>query len=194
QQSDDAAYVAKQAGELPEEFVVYPNSRSAKSWFMFDDEILVLASGITDEHGRATITTVDSRISDPADDVRIAGAASGRSSLTGPGRVTDLEWLHYTNRTRGTSMGYVFYTGNTIDVRLATVRRSRQFVRESNSDEVVTKTVFDLSQTRPAGAAAQSMAYAIVPGADARVMADYAASGPEILRHDEDVHAVRHGG
>src|SRR5699024_273602 len=133
QQSDDAAYVAKQAGELPEEFVVYPNSRSAKSWFMFDDEILVLASGITDEHGRATITTVDSRISDPADDVRIAGAASCRSSLTGPGRVTDLEWLHYTNRTRGTSMGYVFYTGNTIDVRLATVRRSRQFVRESNS-------------------------------------------------------------
>ena len=45
-QSDDVPYVDKQAGMLPDDFVVYRNARSTKSWFMLDDEIVVLAAGI----------------------------------------------------------------------------------------------------------------------------------------------------
>src|SRR5699024_3161961 len=124
QQSDDAAYVAKQAGELPDDFVVYANSRSSKSWFMFDDEIVVLASGMFDEHGRPTVTTVDSRMSEPGDELSITGEARDGTPVTGAGRAGDLAWLRYANSTRGTSIGYVFYTTNDIDVRAEEVRRS----------------------------------------------------------------------
>lgn len=194
QQADDAAYVAKQAGELPEDFVVYANSRSSKSWFMFDDEIVVLASGITDEHDRGTITTVDSRISDPADEVQFTGATHGGASVDSAGTMSNLAWLHYANATRGTAIGYVFYTDHDLDVRLAEVERGRDFVRTSNSATPITKTVFDVSETREAGAEPGSMAYAIVPGAEATALADYPSSGPEIVQHSDEVHAVRHPG
>ena len=194
QQADDAAYVAKQAGELPEDFVVYANSRSSKSWFMFDDEIVVLASGITDEHDRGTITTVDARISDPADEVRFDGGTRSGAAVAEAGVVSDLAWLHYANTTRGTAIGYVFYTDHELDVRLEEVERGRDYVRTSNSDTPITKTVFDVSETREADAAPGSMAYAIVPGADAEALPGYADSGPEIVEHSEEVHAVRHPG
>lgn len=194
QQSDDAAYVAKQARELPDDFIVYANSRSSKSWFMFDDEIVVLASGITDEHDRPTITTVDSRISNPADELSIVGEARDGTAVTGAGPVKDLAWLRTANATRGTSIGYVFLTDNDIDVRIEQVERSQRYVRTANKDTTVAKTVFDLSQTRGAGAAAGAMAYAIVPGADDGMLTGYGESGPEVVQLDDDVHAVRHAG
>ncbi|WP_147917055.1 polysaccharide lyase family 8 super-sandwich domain-containing protein [Ruania zhangjianzhongii] len=194
QQADDAAYVAKQAGELPEDFVVYANSRSSKSWFMFDDEIVVLASGITDEHDRGTITTVDARISDPGDEVRFAGATRSGASVASAGTMSNLAWLHYANATRGTAIGYVFYTDHELDVRIEEVERGRDYVRTSNSDTPITKTVFDVSETRDAGAAPGSMAYAIVPGAGADALSNYADAGPQIVQHSEEVHAVRHPG
>lgn len=192
QQADDAAYAAKQAGDLPEDFVVYANSRSSKSWFMFDDEIVVLASGISDEHDRATVTTVDSRMSEPADEVHIMGEARDGSTVNGAGPVTDLAWLLYANATRDTSVGYVFYTDNEIDVRLQEVERPRSYIRTSNSDSPVEKKVFDLSQALEGGAPAGSIAYAIVPGANDGKLADYGSRGPEILQHSDDIHAVRH--
>ena len=72
-QSDDVAYAAKQAGVLPDDFVVYRNADATKSWFMLDDEIVVLAAGVGDPAGRAVTTTIDSRI-----------AGAGRRSRRSP--------------------------------------------------------------------------------------------------------------
>ncbi|GAB2509569.1 hyaluronate lyase [Paramicrobacterium agarici] len=193
QQSDDAAYAAKQAGDLPDDFVVYANSRSTKSWFMFDDEIVVVASGIGDEHDRATVTTLDSRMVGTADAVSISGETRDGSPVSGAGTVSSPGWLRYANETRGNALGYVFYTDNTIDVRLESVERSHRFIRTSNSDTLVSKTVFDLSETRAAGSESGMLAYAIVPGATAESLANR-RSEPQIVEHSDDVHAVRHDG
>src|SRR5699024_4496414 len=143
---------------------------------------------------RGTITTVDARIGDPGDVVRIDGGTRTGDAVTGPGTVSDLAWLHYANATRGTAIGYVFYTDHDLDVRLEEVARGRDYVRTSNSDTPITKTVFDVSATREAAAGAGSMAYAIVPRADADTLPGYADGGPEIVQHSDDVHAVRHPG
>src|SRR5699024_11639599 len=66
----------------------------------------------------------------------------------------------YSNATRDTSIGYVFYTDNEIDVRLQDVARPRNYIRTSNNVSPIEKTVFDLSQTREGGAPTGSMAYA----------------------------------
>lgn len=194
QQADDAAYVAKQAGELPEDFVAYANARSSKSWVMLDDEIVILASGIDDEHGRATITTLDSRVSGPAEEVRIVGATTDGARVTEPGTASDLAWLRYENVTRGTAVGYVFLIPTEVDIRLETVTRPRRYVRTSNSNTPITKRVFDLSVTREAGAAAGSLAYAIVPGADQRALERADGSWARLLEHGDGGHAVRHSG
>lgn len=96
--------------------------------------------------------------------------------------------------TRGNSLGCVFYTDNDIDVRLEQVERSQRYIRTSNKDATIARTVFDLSQTHAAGAAAGAMAYAIVPGADDGVLARSGESGPEVVQNSDDVHAVRHAG
>src|SRR5690625_7898581 len=102
------------------------------------------------------------------------GETRAVSTVTGAGSVTDLAWLQYSNATRDTSIGSVSYTDNEIDVRLQDVERPRNYIRTSNNDSPIEKTVFDLSQTREGGAPTGSMAYAIVPGAnDGKLLAGY---------------------
>lgn len=180
--SDDVPWVDKQAGLLPADFVAYRNARSTKSWFLFDDEIVVLAAGIGDPAGRAVVTTVDSRIADPADDVVVAGVRRDGRPWSGAG-TAELSWLWYLNQTEHTSMGYVFLDRQRVTVELAPVTRSRRVVRTSNPDTAVTKNVFGV--TLSAGA----LAYALVPNADRRP-----TTRVRMLANDARVQAVTHPG
>jgi hyaluronate lyase len=142
-QSDDVPYVDKQAGILPDDFVVYQNARSNKSWFLLDDEIVVLAAGVADPAGRDVVTTVDSRIADPSDEVVVT---------------SDRGWVRYANGTDGTSVGYLVPANATVEQ--AEVTRSRRVVRASNPDTPVTKNVFTLSIR-----GTDELAFALVPNA-----------------------------
>jgi hyaluronate lyase len=140
-QSDDVPYVAQQEGWLPADFVAYRNATSTKSWFLLDDEIVVLAAGISP----GAVTTIDSRMAAPTDDVRVTGDAR--------------TWLRYANHTEGTSVGYVLLDRRPVTVELAEVTRSRRTVRAANPDTPVTKNVFCVTSTSSA------LAYALVPNA-----------------------------
>jgi hyaluronate lyase len=109
-QSDDAAYAAKQAGRLPADFVVYRNAGATKSWFMLDDEIVVLAAGVGDSAGRAVTTTVDTRIADPAAAVGLTGRLRDGTPWSGTG-TAPLAWLRFADSGQGTAVGYVFLDG-----------------------------------------------------------------------------------
>ncbi|GAA3090895.1 hypothetical protein GCM10020001_002540 [Nonomuraea salmonea] len=157
-QSDDVAYTAKQEGLLPDDFVAYRNARATKSWFMFDDEIVVLAAGISGQGGRDVVTTVDSRIAAPGDAVALTGERwDGRAWQAG-GAATPLRWLRYANGTRGTSVGYAFLARRPVAAGLETVTRSRRVVRTGNPDTAVTKNVFTATV-----AGDDALAYALVP-------------------------------
>lgn len=188
-QSDDFAYAAKRAGELPDDFVAYRNAAATKSWFMFDDEIVVLAAGVGDSAGRAVTTTIDSRIAASSDDVVLSGKRrdGGAWSGTGTGR---LEWLRYANATQGTSVGYVFLDRRRATVTLDEVTASRRVVRLSNPDTLVSKRVFSLGYEQPAGAAPATVAYAIIPNAPGGALRSRAT----VLVNTSRVQAVIHSG
>ncbi|MFD6332796.1 polysaccharide lyase family 8 super-sandwich domain-containing protein [Streptomyces niveus] len=209
---DDAAYAAKQAGELPDDFVTYRNAAATKSWFMFDDEIVVLAAGVGDPAGRAVTTTLDSRIAAASDTVTVTGRLRDGSdwpgneggSGTAPGPV---DWLRYADAGQGVSVGYVFLDVGgdrggvpRPTVTLDTVTRSRRVVRTSNPDTPVTKRVFSLSVDQPAGARRLSMAHALVPNATERQLAAYERYGPygrgplTVVANTTRVQAVEHRG
>ncbi|GAA2285114.1 hypothetical protein GCM10010149_33600 [Nonomuraea roseoviolacea subsp. roseoviolacea] len=192
-QSDDVAYTAKQAGILPDDFVVYQNARATKSWFMLDDEIVVLAAGVSGQSGRDAVTTVDSRIAAPTDAVALTGESwDGKTWQAGDTRPP--RWLRYANDTRRTAIGYAFLIRQPVTAGLETVTRSRRVVRTSNPDTAVTKNVFTATVTHPASGALPSFAYALVPNATEAALRRYPRGPLTVLANSRDVQAIRHEG
>ncbi|MCG5219468.1 polysaccharide lyase family 8 super-sandwich domain-containing protein [Streptosporangium soli] len=190
-QSDDAAYTAKQAGLLPDDFVAYRNARATKSWFMLDDEIVVLAAGVSGQGGRGAVTSVDSRIAAPGDAVVLTGegwnGGAWQSDDTTPPR-----WLRYANGTRRTAVGYAFFTKQRVAAGLETVTRSRRAVRTANPDTSVTKNVFTASVAHPATGDAPALAYALVPNATETRLRGYADGPLTVLANNRHVQAIKH--
>ncbi|NUW37350.1 silent information regulator protein Sir2 [Nonomuraea sp. SMC257] len=192
-QSDDVAYTAKQAGILPDDFVVYQNARATKSWFMLDDEIVVLAAGVSGQSGRDAVTTVDSRIAAPSDAVALSGEGwDGKAWQAGDTRPP--RWLRYANDTRRTAIGYAFLSRQPVTAGMETVTRSRRVVRTSNPDTAVTKNVFTASVTHPASGGLSSFAYALVPNATEAALRRYTRGPLTVLANSGDVQAIRHEG
>lgn len=190
-QSDDAAYAALQEGSLPDDFVAYRAARATRSWFMFDEEILVLSAGVTGLAGRAVTTTVDSRIADPAAPVSVTGGLRDGSPWRRTGSAPPA-WLRYADDSRRTAVGYVFLSGPAPVVALDTVTRSRRLVRLANADTAVTRQVFTLSYEQAAGERPAAMAHALVPNASAEQLASYADGPLSVLSNTVRLQAAAH--
>jgi hyaluronate lyase len=190
-QSDDVAYAAKQAGALPDDFVVYRNADATKSWFMLDDEIVVLASGVGDSAGRAVTTTIDTRIANVTDEVTLTGRLPDGTAWSGVG-TAELAWLRYASGSPGIAVGYAFLDTPPVTVALDTVTRSRRVIRTSNPDTAVSKKVFGALIEQAAGAPHTSLAYALVPNATERQLDAYARGPVSVLVNTTRVQAVKH--
>jgi hyaluronate lyase len=190
-QSSDVAYRDARAGLLPADFTAYRNADATKSWFMFDDEIVVLAAGVGDGAGRAVTTTVDTRIADPDAPVTLTGALRGGAPWSGTGS-GPLAWLRYSDAAQGVAVGYAFLAPAVPTVALETVTRSRRAIRTANPDTPVTKQVFGLTVPQPPGDAHRSMAWAIVPHATEGQLAAYEHGPLAVLANTTRLQAVRH--
>jgi hyaluronate lyase len=186
-QSDDYAYASRDI--LPDDFVVYRNASATKSWFMLDEEIVVLAAGVGDSD-RAVTTTIDTRIAAAAAAVSITGVRRDGGNWTGTGTV-DLRWLRYDNR--AVTVGYYFLQPSSVSVGLEQVTRSRRVVRTSNPDTAVTKQVFGLTVTQPAGPR-RSLAYALVPNATESRLRAYQHGQVVLLSNTPRLQAIQHLG
>ncbi|NGO74740.1 silent information regulator protein Sir2 [Streptomyces sp. YC504] len=179
---------------LPDDFVVYRNATATKSWFLFDDEIVVLAAGVGGAEGRAGTTTVDARTARAGDAVTVTGGRRDGTPFTGPGEA-ELSWLRWVNTTRGSAVGYVFLDGGPVRVGLENVKRSRRVVRTSNPDTPVTRSVFSAAYDHAAGAEPAALAYALVPGASDAALRSYADRGPlKVVSNSTRLQAVEHSG
>ncbi len=191
-QSDDVAYAER--GILPDDFVVYRNATATKSWFMLDDEIVVLAAGVGDRAGRTVTTTVDARTADPAAAVTVTGARRDGRAWEGPG-TADLRWLRYADAAEGTAVGYVFLDAPRVRVGLEDVTRSRRVVRTRNPDTAVTRTVFSATVDHEPRRGPARLAYALVPHASAGRLDAYRRRGPlTVTANSPRLQAVRHSG
>jgi hyaluronate lyase len=186
-QSDDFAYASRDS--LPDDFVVYRNASATKSWFLLDDEIVVLAAGVGDAT-RAVTTALDTRIAGPTSAVTVSGVRRDGRAWTGVGTV-DPRWLRYTDGQ--VSLGYYFLQPSTVSVGLEQVTRSRRVVRTSNPDTAVTKQVFGLTVTQPAGVT-RSMAYALVPNATESGLDSYRHGRVSVLSNTPRLQAIQHLG
>ncbi|MEU5902086.1 polysaccharide lyase family 8 super-sandwich domain-containing protein [Streptomyces venezuelae] len=190
-QSSDVAY--RDRALLPDDFVVHRAATATKSWFLFDDEIVVLAADVGDAAGRAVTTTVDARTAAPDDRISLTGALRDGRPWTGPG-TADLHWLRYANTTEGTAVGYVFLDTPKVRVTLDEVTRSRRVVRTANPDAPVTRSVLGVTVDGTAGARPARLAYALVPNAGEAGLRAHRHGPLKVLANSRRLQAVTHTG
>ena len=202
-QSDNVPYTHRD--RLPDDFAVYRDATATKSWFLLDDEIVVLAADVGDRAGRAVTTTVDTRVTAPGDKIRLSGARADGGSWTGTGTAR-LRWLRWADATRGTAVGYAFLRGPggappPVTVTLDSVTRSRRVVRTANPDTSVTRRVFGATFHQEKDARPLTLAYALVPGATERALRAYGdadsrsekgGAALRVLANSRRLQAVRH--
>ncbi|MBA0052508.1 silent information regulator protein Sir2 [Streptomyces sp. AJS327] len=189
--SSDVAY--RDRAKLPEDFTVYRNASATKSWFLLDDEIVVLAAGVGDAAGRAVTTSVDARPAAPGDRLSLTGQLRDGGAWNGTGSA-DLRWLRYANVTEGTAVGYVFLDAPRVTVALDEVTRSRRTVRTANPDTEVSRTVLGVTLRQAADARPTRHAYALVPNAGETALRSYRGGPLTVLANSTRLQAVRHTG
>ncbi|MDT0270782.1 polysaccharide lyase family 8 super-sandwich domain-containing protein [Streptomyces sp. DSM 44915] len=191
--ADDVAWRDQRAGLLPADFVAYRNAAGTRSWFLLDDEVVLLAAGVRDPAGRAVTTTVDSRIAAADAEVSLTGRRPDGRPWAGPGPEQPLSWLRFADPRAGTAVGYAFLAPTRARVSWETVTSSRRVVRTGNPDSPVTRRVFSLLTERPAGAAAPgALACALVPHATEERLAGYAGGPLTVLANTARLQAVAH--
>ncbi|MDX6261212.1 MAG: hypothetical protein QOH84_2900 [Kribbellaceae bacterium] len=183
-QSSDQAYADR--AQLPADFVTYRNAESTKSWFLLDNEIVVLATGVGDAAGRTVTTSLDARIAAPTDAVQLTGVLRNGRPWSGPGPGADLAWLRYANG--GTSVGYYFLQPSPVSVGLEQVTRSRRVIRTANPDTQVTKQVFTLTHETHQRA---SLAYVLIPHATEATLRSYRGQ-LRLLSNTPRLQAIHH--
>lgn len=192
QLGDEIGYKDKQDGLLPEDFVVYKNAEANKSAFMFDDEIVLVGSGIQDQLGREVISTIDNRMFDANETSTIVGGTYDGQSLTDPvNGEYHLKWMNFNTDAEGTQVGYYFPETASISVTKETVTESLRKIRTSNPDTKVTKNFFTLGLDHGKNPQSASYAYVILPNFNVNQTVEYTKSPSiQVLSNTEDVHAV----
>ncbi len=168
-----------------------------KSWFMFDQEVVALGSGISSDTGHEINTTVDNHrlLPDGSNLLRLDDGAPITCKELGTryAEGCPVRNIHLTgNCGAGSDMGYVFPKATYIHILCEQRRGSWQQVNDGNPNTPCTNffaTLWFDHGTSPKDA---SYAYILLPGATAEQTSSYAISpGVEILENSLSAHAVR---
>ena len=194
QLGDEIGNRDKQKGLLPEDFVAYKNAEANKSAFMFDDEIVLLGSGIKDQLGREVISTIDNRMFDSSETSSITGATYDNNELINPANGQyELKWLNFKTDVEASKVGYYFPEASSINVSTNTVTESLRKIRTPNPDTNITENFFTLGLDHGTNPQNAKYAYVILPNFNDEETEKYANNpGVNILSNTEDVHAVEH--
>ncbi|BCJ38637.1 lyase [Actinocatenispora thailandica] len=157
--------------------------RAYKSWFFVDDAIVCVGSGITG--GAATVETIveNRKLTDPAVQFTVDGAAHG-----GTGTLARVSWCHLA----GTG-GYVFPDRPTLHaLREQRTHTWREINLKYGTDTPVTRTYQTLWQDHGVAPTAGCYRYVQLPMASAATTARWASTPPvEVTASTDTVHAVR---
>jgi uncharacterized protein YjdB len=174
-----------------------PNAQTLaakKSWFMFDDEIVALGSGISASDNKTVETIVENRKLKPDNgniftvDGNIISASAKTDILLNP------TWMHLSGNAANSDVGYYFPDAS--DIYLVRGERSGNW-REVNSGLLLTRdrtltanylTLYFDHGNNPANA---SYVYTLLPNKSAEQVKQY-ADNPDItvLENSPDAHGV----
>ncbi|OXM83281.1 polysaccharide lyase family 8 super-sandwich domain-containing protein [Paenibacillus rigui] len=172
------------------------NVTGKKSWFMFDNEIVALGSGITSTSGRTIETIVDNRKLNEAGDnaFTVNGTIQSTSLTQGMQSYTGVSWMHLQgNAVSGSDIGY-YFPGTPALKGIRETRTGKW--TDIHSSDLITGTLTNNYETfwfdHGANPTDGSYQYAILPNASVSQTSAYAA-GPDftVVENSADAQAVR---
>lgn len=168
-----------------------------KSWFMFDDEIVAVGSGITSTTGNYVETIIENRRlkEDGSNAVLIDGEAreirdDGEERVSKGTKITGASWIHLEGNTPGSDIGYCF--PKKADIMALKEKRTGNWNAQGTTvgEETNQFATFWFEHGKKPSHADYS--YVILPGKDAEETAQYSQKPDiEVLECREDAHAVR---
>ncbi|TCP23528.1 hyaluronate lyase [Scopulibacillus darangshiensis] len=173
----------------------YPDSnlRGEKSWFMFDDEIVALGTGITDAENRKVETIVENRKLDKdGDNALIVNGKKKPSQLGWSEKMNHVKWAHLEGNVSNSDIGYYFPgSANLYGLREARTGSWKE-INDGGSSDPVTRNYLSLAFEHGVKPENASYAYVLLPNKDAPATKKYSKNpGVRILNNTSTIQAVK---
>lgn len=151
-----------------------------KSWFMFDDEIAALGTGISSTDNRKVETIVENRKLNASGNNLLTVNGQAKSSLVGWSEaMSGVTWAHLTGNVQGSDIGYYFPDSSSIDGLRETRTGSWSDISTSGSTTSVSRNYLSLAFNHGTNPTNASYSYVVLPNKDATATANY-SSNPDI--------------
>lgn len=174
----------------------WDNSLAAnKSWFMFDDEVVALGSGITSTDHRMIETVVDNRrLNENGDNALTVDGVMQPSSLPWASVMNDITWAHLA----GSDSDIGYYFPGSADIKGLREARSGKwsdinpYVVSTETETTVTRNYLSLALEHGTDPTNDTYAYVILPNQSSQEVSEYAGS-PDItiIENSAEVQAVK---
>lgn len=169
----------------------YKSLQAKKSYFMFDDEIVMLGSDINSTEGREIETIIENR--------KIKDDATNRVTINGKEAVHTLgqeetikaSWAYLEGNVQGADIGYYFPSQAEISVKKVANTGKWADVKKKSSEELVTKNYVEMWLSHGANPIGKTYEYVLLPGKSQQEVAKYATNpNIEIVSNTPQVQAV----
>ncbi|MGL4573118.1 MAG: polysaccharide lyase family 8 super-sandwich domain-containing protein [Clostridium sp.] len=174
----------------------YDSLKANKSWFMFDDEIVSLGSGITNPDNFENETIVENRklTKDGQNKLTIDGKDSF-AKLGDNGKVENAKWAHLQGNVQGSDIGYYFPDGT--DLNVVRDEREGSWKEINGGTNSPTTTIKNNYLTmyidHGKNIKNEKYSYVLLPNKSKEEVAKYASnSNVEIVRNDDVAQGVKH--
>ena len=162
-----------------------------KSWFMFDNEIVALGSGISSNDNRTIESIVENRKirEDRSNNLLINGE---KPELTeGQQHTVEAKWAFLEGNVPGSDIGYYFPEGRTLTVKKEQRTGAWKDINYGGPTNPITRSYATMWFDHGVNPVNETYSYVLLPGLNQEQTSQYAAQpGITILRNDPAVQAV----
>lgn len=160
-----------------------------KSWFVLDEEVVAVGSGISATDGRAVETIVDNRRLSDAFPGRLTVEGEHFGAEDGSRELDEVRWANLGEGISGSDIGYVFPGG--ADIRSVHETRSADWSEIGNSALAAKNRFASLVIDHGEDPQNSAYSYVLLPGADAAKTAAYSDKPEvEIIAQRPELHAI----
>jgi hyaluronate lyase len=179
------------------ELDAYTSTLTAKkSWFMFDNEIVALGSGITSTDNRTIETTIENRkINTAGNNAFTVNSVAKSTTLGWSETMSGVNWMHLAGNVAGSDIGYYFPTATTVkalrEAKTGTWANRNTYAKFVDNTSL-TRNFLTLWMYHGSNPTNASYAYVLLPNRTNAEVSSYAATpNITILTNSTSAQAVK---
>lgn len=173
----------------------YDSLKAKKSWFMFDDEIVALGSGISNEEDFENETIIENRkIKADGSNKFIVDGKEKIENLNDKDKVTKAKWAYLEGNVEGADIGYYFPEG--VDINLIRDEREGNWINVNSSkaeaDKIVKDNYLTMYINHGKNIKNEKYSYVLLPNKNEKMVEEYSKNpNIEIIQNDDVAHGVK---